>query len=428
MQDGEPGTAESNRPVVIGGDAGLMEPGAVDLLLASIFSDESFRAFLRGQIHQQELNLADQSALIRILHDFFRNNLGWEQPVLRENLAGAVAELARHQSETISGALAYSSNSRAAGELVFWPNPTREGGAALTQSSPEGAKTPIVGKGTVIGSAGSCFAYEIARTLQEWGFNYLVAEKEHDGSNGIIVDAYDPSSSLVRFNATWGLIFSTPSLRQLVERAFDIRHPPKIVVREETKAGKEFYTDPFREGVAFESPEAFQADYDRHTAACRTVFETVEVFIVTLGLNECWALKSEGSVLSNLPRRTEIHSLVRPRQLSVSENVHELQRFLDTVRQFNPDFKLIVSLSPVPLMATFRQDQNVIAANAHSKAVLRVAADEFVGGNEGVYYFPSYEYVMHCAPDAWEADERHVTRETVASIMQMFRRTFVADD
>lgn len=418
---------ESHKPVVVGGKNGLMEPGAVELLLAGVFSDVSFQRFLSKQIQQENLKIMDQAALIRLLHDFFQHNVGWEQQILRENLAEAVAELAHHQAETIDCATAYSARDRADRPLVFWPNPTRKDGIGLSQSSPEGNPTPIVGKNTPIGSAGSCFAYEIARTLQQWNFNYLVAEKEHDGSNGVVVDAYDPSVPFVRFNATWGLIFSTPSLRQLAQRAFGQRCPPRIVVKETTRAGKDFYTDPFREGVAFESPEAYEADYDIHTQACRKVFEEVEVFIVTLGLNECWALKSDGSVLSNLPRRGEIYSLVRPRQLTVSENVQELQSFLNLVRRYNPGFKLIVSLSPVPLMATFRKDQNVITANTHSKAVLHVAANEFVSQNEGVFYFPSYEYVMHCAPNAWKPDERHVTKDTVASIMQMFKRTFVEE-
>lgn len=428
MQKETPKPTEIQNPVVVGGENGLMEQGAVDLLLANMFSDVSFRNFLSNQIQRENLKIKDQADLIRLLHDFFRDNVGWEQPVLRGNLAEAVAELGRHQTETIASATAYSAGDSIDRPLVFWPNPTRKSGVGLTQSSPEGRPTPIVGKGTPIGSAGSCFAYEIARTLQQWEYNYLVIEKEHDGSNGIAVDAYDRSSPFVRFNATWGLIFSTPSLRQLAERAFGLRCLPRIIVKETSKAGKDYYTDPFREGVAFESPEAYEADYDIHTRACRKVFEEVEVFIVTLGLNECWALKSDGSVLSNLPRRGEIYSLVRPRQLTVSENVQELQSFLNLVRRYNPGFKLIVSLSPVPLMATFREDQNVIAANAHSKAVLRVAADEFVSSNEGVFYFPSYEYVMHCASNAWKPDERHVTKDTVTSIMQMFKRTFVKEN
>ena len=74
-----------------------------------------------------------------------------------------------------------------------------------------------------------------------------------------------------------------------------------------------------------------------------------------------------------------------------------LQRFLDVIRAHNPDLQLIVSVSPIPFLATGRADKyHVVAANCLSKAVLRVAAEEIVKRNEGVYYFPSYELVTTC--------------------------------
>jgi len=418
---------KNNTPTVVGDERGLAAPGALDLLLESIFSSPDFIGFLKQQIAQKDLRISDQLELIRMLHDFFRENLGWDKPVLRENLAAALNDLATHEADTVESATGYSSNNRANPGAVFWPNPTHENGTSLKDMTPELGKIPLVAPETAIGSAGSCFAYEIAKTLQRWGFNYIIGEPEHDGSNGIFVDTYDARSSFVRFNATWGLIFNTPSLRQLAERAFGTKSLNRILVSTHSSSSGTFYTDPFREGVAFQSPDAYEKDYDRHTAACREVFSKVEVFIVTLGLNEVWEFKADGSILSNLPHRPEIFSLIRPKILTVEENVSELQKFLDLVRQHNPNFKLIVSLSPVPLKATFRRDQHVITANTHSKSVLRVAADEFVSRNDGVYYFPSYEYVMHCARDAWEPDERHVTEETVGDIMQMFRRMFVKE-
>ena len=229
-----------------------------------------------------------------------------------------------------------------------------------------------------------------------------------------------------RFSATWGIIFNTPSLRQLAERAFGTGRLPKIIVRE-GRPDAPLYTDPFREGVGFQSEAAFRTDYENHTNAIRQACTQSEVFIATLGLNECWSFKFDGSVMSNNPRHNWVYALSKPRILTVEENVEAVEDFLKLVRQHKPDFKLIISLSPIPLMATHRRDQHVVTANNHSKAVLRVAAEEIFARNEGVYYFPSYEYVMHCATDPWEADERHVRAETVARIMEMFDLMFLKD-
>ena len=66
----------------------------------------------------------------------------------------------------------------------------------------------------------------------------------------------------------------------------------------------------------------------------------------------------------------------------------------------------------------------MIAANGHSKAVLRTVAEEFRRRNQGVYYFPSYEMVSYCLDDPWEEDTRHVKRTAVAQIMTAFEEAF----
>jgi hypothetical protein len=85
-------------------------------------------------------------------------------------------------------------------------------------------------------------------------------------------------------------------------------------------------------------------------------------------------------------------------------------------------------VSPIPFVATVRsQDHHVVEANTHSKAVLRVAADELVRANKDVFYFPSYELVTTCMENPWAEDQRHVSRETVAKVMGMFNAMYVKD-
>ena len=133
----------------------------------------------------------------------------------------------------------------------------------------------------------------------------------------------------------------------------------------------------------------------------------------------------DGSVISRGPKTSHHFALFRHRVLSVDENLACLQRFLDVVRAHNPALKLIVTVSPVPLLATgLADDTHVIAANGHSKAVLRTAAEELRRRNDGVYYFPSYEMVSCCLNDPWEDDTRHVKRAAVAQIMTAFEAAF----
>ena len=105
-----------------------------------------------------------------------------------------------------------------------------------------------------------------------------------------------------------------------------------------------------------------------------------------------------------------------------------MQAFLDILRNYNPTAQVIVTVSPVPFIATgLAATTHVVTANMHSKAVLRVAAEKFVHVNEGVHYFPSFEMVMHCLKDPWDADQRHIKPNAIKRIMSLFEEMYVAE-
>jgi tetratricopeptide (TPR) repeat protein len=90
----------------------------------------------------------------------------------------------------------------------------------------------------------------------------------------------------------------------------------------------------------------------------------------------------------------------------------------------HPDFKLLLTVSPVPLNATFRPI-DVMAANAYSKAVQRAAAESFVLAHDNVDYFPSYEMViMSDRRLAFEKDNRHVQGPMVDRVVDRFLHAY----
>jgi hypothetical protein len=87
----------------------------------------------------------------------------------------------------------------------------------------------------------------------------------------------------------------------------------------------------------------------------------------------------------------------------------------------NPLSKVILTVSPVPLVAT-ASDRHVLAATLYSKSVLRVAAEEVSRAHAQVYYFPSYEIITgpHIAGGYFEADRRNVSDAGVDHVMRVF--------
>lgn len=283
-------------------------------------------------------------------------------------------------------------------------------------------RTPqrFITKQTRIGSAGSCFALRIAHQLQSWGYNYIIEEDD------LPVDFPLDQLSTTNFRmapARVGTLFNTPSMRQMVERAFGEWEPEKLVVDDNG-----ILRDPFRSiKPMYSDTSGYEDDYQKHTVALREALLKCDVMILTLGLTEAWRFAHSNDFTSINPWQIE-PSLLRATQLNVQQNVAELERLFEVYRRYNPDIRLIVSVSPVPLNKTFSQTDHVVVANSLSKATLRVAAEEFARNHrDSVSYFPSYEVVMYGTANPWEADMRHVSSDAVSRVMRLFHHMFFVD-
>jgi hypothetical protein len=113
------------------------------------------------------------------------------------------------------------------------------------------------------------------------------------------------------------------------------------------------------------------------------------------------------------------------RLTSYEENLANLERVYDLFTANNPHGHIIISMSPVPLRATFRP-MNALIANTASKSMLRAVVDAFARAHEDrVTYFPAYEVVVVADHAPYQADNRHVRPECVDRIMQLFEAWFV---
>jgi hypothetical protein len=163
-------------------------------------------------------------------------------------------------------------------------------------------------------------------------------------------------------------------------------------------------------------------------AACQASFAEAGAFVVTLGLAEVWQDRETGGVFwRGVPESIFDADRHEFRLSTVEENVHNIRRIVELMRQVNPAAPIVLTLSPVPLKATFR-DISCLSADAVSKSVLRVALDQVMrDAPEGVYYWPSFEIVKwagaHYPWPAYGFDDkkpRHVSRYLVAQIIDAF--------
>lgn len=266
----------------------------------------------------------------------------------------------------------------------------------------------------VIATAGSCFAQHIARVIQENGFNYLVTE---DG----------PEAEGYRvFPARFGNIYTVRQLLQLFDRAYGLceQSLPEWFREDGTCA------DPFRPNIVFEDRAAMEADQQAHLAAVRQMFEKCSIFVFTLGLTESWRAKETGMIVPIAPgviaspeSSSDEYEFYNA---SVSDMVSDMQEFVAKIRSVNASVRLILTVSPVSLMATFEQ-RHVLVSTVYSKSALRVVAEEISQSDSKIAYFPSYEIItgQHNKYRFMASDLREVTREGVDHVMHIFTSHFL---
>lgn len=152
---------------------------------------------------------------------------------------------------------------------------------------------------------------------------------------------------------------------------------------------------------------------------------------ITLGLIEGWFDRETGLMLNLNPvygrddkagRQLVSGDRFEFRVMSHDENMANLEEIYTLLRANNPECKLFVSVSPVPLSATFSH-RDVAVANMLSKSMLRSCAETWVGRHPDIQYFPSYEMAM-LSPRrmVFEEDEIHIRAEFVDEIMAHFMK------
>lgn len=258
-------------------------------------------------------------------------------------------------------------------------------------------------------SAGSCFAANIVPFFESVGFTYLRTE---------FVDGGDKYGYAL-YSAAYGNIYTPRQMRQVLERALGAFQP-----QEDRWRSGDLLIDPFRPGLPDPSDDDDEFDLITRSHLDRTLeaIAGASVFILTLGLTEAWVSRLDGAVFPACPGTIAgtfdpaRHTFIN---FSVAETTTDLADCIRLLRRINPTLRIMLTVSPVPLVAT-ATDQHVFRATSYSKSVLRVACEEASRAFEDVVYFPAYEIVTGPYSDGFfESDRRSVSQLGIQTVMDI---------
>lgn len=266
------------------------------------------------------------------------------------------------------------------------PQLRKEGMAAIAEGWLPDA--PIITPDTNVLAVGSCFASHFTMWLADHGFNQKFPDS--------------PYNALLRFGSHFENI---AVIAQQFRWAFD-----------ELDSSTLLWIDKNRHLVD-------ATDEGKQTV--RATLEKADVLVLTLGLSEVWYDKISGEPLW---RALTEETFDPERHVFRVESMAQTLKWLETIEQLRrqrlPNLKIVFTVSPIPLMTTFRP-VSAITANSVSKAILRAALDEFLRQNEDVlnkelFYFPSYEFVTSYFVDPFGEDNRHLAQEVPTRIVNFF--------
>jgi len=267
---------------------------------------------------------------------------------------------------------------------------------------------------------GSCFARGIEKAMSARGFD--VASMADDFNHFEVVN--DSVTGLGFTNK-----YSTYSILNEIRWALDpdAMFPDGSIVEVDGGCWVDPHTNPTLKLVGRE--ETFHRREIITSVVSR--LKDCRILFLTLGLVEVW-FDNETRVFMNMaptpamrhryPDRYTCHVTTYEQNM---QNLEELYALLQGYG--HPDVHIIVTVSPVPLMATFTE-RDVVLANTYSKSVLRAVAEEWAVRHNNIDYFPSYEIVMNSSRErCWCDDLRHIRGEAVEHIMDIFSAHYLAD-
>jgi len=270
-----------------------------------------------------------------------------------------------------------------------------------------------------IATAGSCFAQHITQHLKSNGYNFIDFEPPPPG----LAESLHHKFGFSMYSARYGNIYTVRQLLQLAREAFGEFTPQQYIWERDGK-----FFDALRPAVepnGLESPDEAQEHRTKHLAKVKQLFQTMDLFVFTLGLIESWVHIDSQTVFPTAPgviAGDYDKERFRLEVSSFSSINNDLRSFIQLVKKFRSGkgFKILLTVSPVPLTAT-ATPSHVLVASTYSKSVLRSVAGLWAD-KPYVSYFPSYEIVTNprLHSTSYMANLRSVREVAVANAMRHF--------
>lgn len=274
-----------------------------------------------------------------------------------------------------------------------------------------GLKKFKISKNDKVMTIGSCFAQHITQFLKKTQNNILITERNN------------------LYSANYGNVYTISQGLQLLQRSLNRDSDGEIWLHKESGQ----YCDSYRPNIV----ETHSGEFDsvilgrlKHLESVYKAFSSCDVLIFTLGLTEGWKNIKTGQVFQVAPGHDAgVYDPTRHSHfdLSILEIEEQLNEFIKLLFSINLKVKIIFTVSPVHLAATYLK-QNILISSFNSKIKIRASLENIIH-SERVFYFPSFEFIFSLSQmgQFYDATYRGVTPQAVRTVMRQFGEAFLGD-
>jgi lysophospholipase L1-like esterase len=245
---------------------------------------------------------------------------------------------------------------------------------------------------TQILAMGSCFAENIGNRLIQFKFD-------------------------VKTNPA-GILFNPISICESIIMATDNQGlPSESYVQNESV----YYNYKFHSMVNGQTKPELDTAINNARIKIKEQISNADYLILTFGTAWVYELANTNLLVANCHKVPQ--KAFTKRLLTVAEIEDKFSELTKAVHQFNPDLKIILTVSPI------RHTREGLPNNGLSKAMLRLACHELCENFQYVNYFPAFEIMMDDLRDYrfYEKDMIHPNEQAQDYIWNLFRSNFLSE-
>ncbi len=266
---------------------------------------------------------------------------------------------------------------------------------------------------------GSCFAQHISRALQANGKPWVNAEPCPDRASPALAAEFGYGV----YSSRTANIYTAKMLAYWVALAQNPDDTAQVELWENAGTFRDSLR-PTIEPEGFDTAEECAAMLANTARAFRRSVEQAQVFVFTMGLTEGFENILTGQPYAMCPGTlagsydAKVHAF---HNYSYPEVRAAMEAALEGLKAINPQIKVLLTVSPVPLTATASPD-HVLLATTYSKSTLRAVAGDLAAASPSVDYFPSYEIIATPPTRGifFEPNMRSVAPQGVKLVMSHF--------